>query len=137
MPGPLWPPPPAGRQWRTRRLFMAVVGVERTDVLEKDDLSVGREHGGNDNGNDAGTHDGNARRMRHAQILPGGPHVLTEFGAAEPHDEQTEHADDQEGGQRNMDAHDVQRDGIVQSVADAVRWSRCGCRTRAKAPVRD
>ena len=109
---------------------MRRIGGEVAHVLQVDDHAEAREHGGHDDGDQAGAIHVDTGVTRHVHILTHRAHVLTQLRAAEPHDEQAGQRDDDQrqhgdlhaahiDGQRVVHAlpHLQQADGVADTVA--------------------
>ena len=97
-------------------LGVCAVSGEIAQVLQIDDHAEARQHGGHDDGDDAGAVHVDAGIAGHFHILRHSPHVLAQLGPAEPDDHQAEHADDEEREHRDLDACHIDGQQVVQML---------------------
>ena len=115
-------------------------------VLQIDDHAEARQHGGHDDGDDAGAVHIDTGIAGHFHILRHCPHILAQLGPAEPDDHQAEHTDDEEREHRDLDARHVDGQQVVQmlphiqqadGIADAIAPGsfRVSCRMGMMGPI--
>src|SRR5690606_12614049 len=107
-------PDEQGGNGKGPHLLMAVVGVQRPDVLQEDQLPPGREHRGEDDGqNPVAVHvdPGNACDMA---VLTDGPELLAQFGPEEGPDGHGQSGNHQESDHR--DPHEKARLDLPEPI---------------------
>lgn len=95
---------------------MRIVGCQVAHILKEYYLPCTRQHGRNDNRNNAGLFDRNTSSFRHHHILPDCTHILPELRFLEPHDENAQQRNDDEGHNRNRVAAHSQNKNIVKRL---------------------